>query len=131
MSTTIAHPRSVPSGPSGRFAVGFVAVAIAVLGVGFGIVTSVEPVPVDASQSTARGADQLILQRAAELAAEQSTAQGADRLMLQKAAEYAAEYAAQAQNAQHEARIEYLTEQWITEHLGSKLNGAPRQPAVE
>ena len=108
MSTTIAHPRSVPSGPSGRFAVGFVAVAIAVLGVGFGIVNSVEPVLVDVSPSTARGADQVILQRAAELAAEQaavqaetermlainelgypeSTARGADQLILQQAAGY-------------------------------------------
>jgi len=217
MSTTIAHPQSVPSGPSGRFAVGFVAVAIAVLGVGFGIVNSAEPVPVDVSPSTARGADQVILQRAAAHADEQaamqartermlalneagypqSTAQGADQLILQKAAEYAAgqdalaetermlaineiwtdpstsagsdlvarqkvadflsqreetlaeatkgvvlgesfsggdawgarveflriQYATQVQHAQNESKIEYLTEQWKTQH-GSELNGA-------
>jgi hypothetical protein len=208
MSTTIAHPRSVPSGPSGRFVAGFVAAAIAVLGVGFAIVNSGEPVPVNVSPSTARGADAVILQRAAELAAEQaavqaetermlainelgypqSTARGADQLITQKAAAYAALQAALAetermlainelwdepstsagsdrlitqkaadflsqreetlaeatkgvvlgesfgagetQSAQHESRIEFLTEQWKAQH-GSRLNGAgPKSPIV-
>lgn len=110
MSTTIAHPRSVPSGPSGKVVGGLFAAAILVLGVGYGIVNLSEPVPVDVSPSSAQGADRVFTQRGAELAAEQaavraetermlainelgypnSTARGADHLIMQKAAEFAA-----------------------------------------
>ena len=75
MSTTIAHPRTVPSGPSGKVIAGFVAAAIAVLGVGFGIVNLVvDPVPVDVSPS--------LNQVGAELAAKQAAVKAETERML-------------------------------------------------
>ena len=181
MSTTIADPRSVPSGPSGKVVAGFVAAAIAVVGVGYGIVNFSEPASVNVSPSSAQVAD-----REAETArmlainenwADPSASAGTDQLSTQKATEFAAlqaalaktermlainenwsdpsasagadlvisggdaawqsrveflriQHAVQAQSAQHESRIDYLTEQWNAQHPESKLGGAPKRPIV-
>jgi hypothetical protein len=221
MSTTIADPRSVPSGPSGKVVAGFVAAAIAVVGVGYGIVNFSEPASVNVSPSSAQvadreaetarmlainenwadpsaaaGTDQLSTQRATEFTAPQaalaetermlainenwadpSASAGTDQLSTQKATEFAAlqaalaktermlainenwsdpsasagadlvisggdaawqsrveflriQHAVQAQSAQHESRIDYLTEQWNAQHPESKLGGAPKRPIV-
>jgi hypothetical protein len=51
--STIAHPRGVPSGPSGTTVAGFLVGAILTVAVGYGVVNLGEPVSGQLSQAAA------------------------------------------------------------------------------
>ena len=119
--STIAHPRSVPSGPSGKTVAGVLVGAVLAVAVGYGVVTVGEP------QSVGSGADQVMTQKAALTRTERmieinetwplpSTSSAAG-FGLDGASHALPEYirdelAALTQNARYDSQIEYLTEQW-------------------
>lgn len=157
--STIAHPRDVPSGPSGTTVAGFLVGAILTVAVGYGVVNLGEPVSGQLSQAAAvaRGErmeaiNELGFGESATNAAEQaalartewmldinelwtvpSTSSVAD-FGLDGASHALPEYirtqlAQRAQDAQYESQIEHLTEQWKAQNE-TKLNGGPKRPIV-